>query len=76
METKKVKNVWFRHNGNTLCYYAESISFDRSQCYIQIPGDNENKFSLMKDGITFNDSIDGKKITIKVSMENISGIEF
>ena len=49
METKKVKNVFFRQNGNTVSYYAESISFDRSQCYIQIPGDNENKFSLMKD---------------------------
>lgn len=30
----------------------------------------------MKDVITFNDSIDGKKLTIKVTMENISGIEF
>ena len=76
METKKVKNVLFRQNGNTVSYYAESISFDRSQCYIQIPGDDENKFSLMKDGITFNDSIDGEKITIKVSIGNISGIEF
>lgn len=76
METKKAKNVWFKINGKVVGYSCYGIIFDKSNVYVKMSNCNCNKYCLLCDGVTFDESIDGTELTICVKMENLHAIEF
>ena len=76
METKKAKNVWFKINGKVVGYSCNSITFDRNNVYVKMNNCNCNKYTLLCDGVTFDESTDFTEMTICVKMENLHAIEF
>ena len=76
METKKAKNVWFKINGKVVGYSCHGIVFNKSDVYVKMSNCNSNKYSLLCDGVTFDESTDGTELTICVKMENLHAVEF
>ena len=76
METKKAKNVWFSVNGNTVGYSCDFIEFTKSTVYAKMQNSVECKYQLLCDGVTFNESSDGKEITVGFLLKDLNSIEF
>ena len=76
METKKAKNVWFKVNGKVVGYSCNSITFDRNNVYVKMSNSNCNKYTLLCDGVTLDESTDFTEMTICIKMENLHAIEF
>ena len=76
MEKKKAKNIWFNVNGNVVGYSCTGIEFDKTFVYATMCNDVDCKYNLLCDGVTFNESSNGKEITVGFLLKDLNSIAF